>query len=102
MPDPFPALASEIRSRRGAARSGHGEALPPSGSETPVARCAGMDASGVMAQGEQLRVSPHRVIRMVVVERIAVPPPGPGVGGGCCVLVAARWAFGVVHGRPIS
>ena len=59
-------------------------------------------APAIMPQGEQLRVSPHRVIRVVVVERIPVPPSGPGAGGGCCVRVAARWAFGVVHGRPIS
>ena len=58
-------------------------------------------ARRIMAHSEQLGVSPHRVVGMVVVERIAVPLTGPRVDCGCCVL-AVRWTFGVVHDRPMS
>ena len=51
-------------------------------------------ACGVVAQGEQLGIAPHGVIRMVVVERIAQPLSGPDYEG---VWVVVLWAFGVVH-----
>ena len=56
-------------------------------------------ARGVVAQGEQLGIAPHGVIRMVVVERIAQPLSGPDVEG---VWVVVRWAFGVVHSPSAS
>ena len=59
-------------------------------------------APAIMPQGEQLRVSPHRVIRVVVVEWIPLPPAGPGVDGWLILVVALLWAFGVVHRPPLS
>ena len=56
-------------------------------------------ARGVVAQGEQLGIAPHGVIRMVVVERIAQPLSGPDVEG---VWVVVLWAFGVVHSPSAS